>query len=79
MDHRDKMKLSAPDKTFVKSTFQWRLQKTCDGELFQRSARQEVDLYDEDFKKYMTKLDRGIMKPDREKEKTMTNTEKPKE
>jgi hypothetical protein len=25
VDHRDKMKLCAPDKTFVKSTFQWRL------------------------------------------------------
>ena len=31
VDHRDKMKLCAPDKTFVKSTQKWHLQKTCDG------------------------------------------------
>lgn len=78
VDHRDKMKLSAPDKTFVKSNFKWNLQKTCDGRLFETSARQEVDLYDEDLYKYMTKVERGIIKPDREKEKTMTNLEKTK-
>lgn len=81
MDDRDKLKLCAPDKTFVKQTDSttWKLQKTCDGDLFQRSVRQEADLYDEDLKKYMTKLERGIFKPEWGKEKTMTNLEKPKE
>ena len=79
MDGRDKLKLCAPDKTFVKSTLKWQLQKTCDGDLFQRSTRQECDLYDEDLKKYMMKLERGIFKPEGGKEKTMTNLEKTKE
>lgn len=79
MDHRDKQKLCAPDKTFVKSTLKWNLQKTCDGDLFSRSARQECDLYDEDLRKYMTKLERGTYKPEWGKEKTMTNLEKTKE
>lgn len=79
MDGRDKQKLCAPDKTFIKSSFKWQLQKTCDGELFQTSARQEGDLYDEDLKKYMTKLGRGIFKPEKGKDKTMTNLEKTKE
>lgn len=39
MDDRDKMKLCAPDKTFVKSSMKWNLQKTCDGDLFDISAR----------------------------------------
>ena len=39
LDHRDKLKLCAPNKTFEKSNLKWNLQKTCDGDLFQRSAR----------------------------------------
>ena len=48
MDHRDKCKLFAPDKTFEKSDKLWSLNETCDGNLFSVSARQEVDVYDTD-------------------------------
>jgi hypothetical protein len=63
MDHRDKAKLCAPDKAIEKNGPVWKLQKTCDGELFSRSVRQELDVYDLDLLKYMTKRDRGILKP----------------
>ena len=34
MDHRDKIKLYMPDKNFSKDKKDWKLQKTCDGNLF---------------------------------------------
>lgn len=79
MDHRDKCKLFAPDKTFAKEGLKWGLNKTGDGNLFSVSARQEVDVYDTDMLKYMRKLDRGIFKPAAGKDKVMTNLEKTKE
>jgi hypothetical protein len=63
MDHRDKLKLCIPDKSFKKGIPKWNLQKTCDGDLFTRSVRQEADVYDLDLLKYMTKRDRGILRP----------------
>jgi len=39
MDHRDKCKLFAPDKTFAKEGLKWGLNKTGDGNLFSVSAR----------------------------------------
>lgn len=80
MDHRDKCKLFAPDKTFAKEVGnKWGLNKTSDGNLFSVSARQEVDVYDTDMLKYMRKLERGIFKPVAGKDKVMTNLEKTKE
>mmetsp|Transcript_8939 Transcript_8939/g.15143 ORF Transcript_8939/g.15143 Transcript_8939/m.15143 type:complete len:127 (+) Transcript_8939:227-607(+) len=64
MDHRDKIKTYMPDKSFKKQPNKWNLQKTCDGELFQRSVRQERDVYDLDLLKYMRTLGRGIKRPD---------------
>lgn len=63
MDHRDKLKLMAPDKTIMRETNKWALQKTCDGELFQNSVRQEKDIYDLDLLKYMKTYERGIKRP----------------
>ena len=63
MDHRDKLKLCIPDKAYKKDIPKWNLQKTSDGELFSKSVRQEADVYDLDLYKYMTKRDRGILRP----------------
>mgnify|MGYP001464867281 CR=1 FL=1 len=63
VDHRDKMRLCMPDKTFLKNQPQWALQKTCDGKAFSMSVRQEKDVYDLDLLKYMKTKDRGISKP----------------
>ena len=63
MDHRDKLKLCIPDKAFKKGIPKWNLQKTCDGDVFSRSVRQEADVYDLDLYKYMTKRERGILRP----------------
>jgi hypothetical protein len=63
MDHRDKLKLMAPDKTIMRETNKWALQKTCDGELFQKSVRQEKDVYDLDLLKYMKTNERGLKRP----------------
>ena len=47
--------------------------------VFQFSAKQEADLYDEDLLKYMRKLERGIFKPEKGKDRTISNLEKTKE
>lgn len=64
MDHRDKQKLYAPDKTFLKNIPKWNLQKTCDGDNFSRSVRQEEDVYDPNLMKYYKTLERGLKKPE---------------
>ena len=79
MDHRDKMKLFAPDKTHSKEGLKWNLNKTSDGSCFSISAKQEVDVYDTDMLKYMRKLERGIFKPAAGKDRVRTNLEKTKE
>lgn len=79
MDYRDKCKLFAPDKTFAKDSLKWNLNETSDGNLFNVSARQEVDVYDTDLLKYMRKQERGIFKPAGGKDKVMTNLEKTKD
>jgi len=60
MDHRDKLKLSIPDRTFVKTVKLWNILKTCDGDLFFKEVRQEQEIYDLDALKYMRKTERGI-------------------
>ena len=39
MDHRDKLKLCMPDKSFKKNIPKWNTLKTCDGTAFQMSVR----------------------------------------
>jgi hypothetical protein len=68
------MKLYIPDKTFMKGIPKWNLQKTCDGDLFSRSVRQESDVYDLDLFKYMTKRERGILRPDARTTSTVGGT-----
>lgn len=63
MDHRDKMKQMMPEKSYKKDPPKWHLQKTCDGDVFSRSTRQEEDVYDLDLLKYMRKPERGIRAP----------------
>ena len=63
MDDRDKQKLCAPAKTYVKEDFKWNLQKTCDGDFFTRSVRQETDIYDLNLLKYMRTQRRGLVRP----------------
>ena len=38
MDNRDKMRLMAPDRAYVKNN-PWTYQKTCDGSEFEKSVR----------------------------------------
>jgi len=65
MDDRDKNKLCMPDKSFKKGIPMWNLQKTCDGDIFSQSVRQERDVYDDDLLKYMRTWGRGIKRPER--------------
>ena len=57
------MKQMMPEKAYKKDPPKWNLQKTCDGDLFSKSTRQEEDVYDLDLLKYMRKPDRGIQRP----------------
>ena len=75
MDHRDKLKLYMPEKCYKKDIPMWNLQKTCQGDFFSLSVRQEKDVYDEDLLKYMRTLGRGIKKPDRASTATATVTD----
>lgn len=80
MDFRDKCKQMAPDRAFEKGASSlWHLQKTCDGDLFQRSVRQELYDVDLDLLKYMRKLERGTFKPTSGKERTLSNMDKTKD
>lgn len=63
MDGRDKAHLCMPDKSFKKGIPKWNLQKTCDGDCFIKSTRQEADVYDLNYLKYMRTLERGMTRP----------------
>lgn len=51
---RDKLRSMMPNRSFAKGLPKWNLQKSCDGDLFQTSVRQEADSYDMNYLKYMT-------------------------
>jgi len=57
-----KVKLMAPDRAYNNSG-KWKLQKTCDGNMFQKTARQEDDVYDMNYLQYMRTRERGMNKP----------------
>ena len=63
MDNRDRLKLMMPDRAYKKGIPKWYLQKTCDGDTFLKSTKQEAEVYDYDYLKYMRTMDRGITKP----------------
>ena len=52
-----------PERAYKKGIPMWNLQKTCDGNEFSRSVRQELDVYDLDLLKYMRTSARGIRRP----------------
>ena len=62
VDHRDKVKLCVPDKTFEKNGPQWKLQRT-NGDILAHSVRQEEDIYDPNLQLFYKAPDRGISKP----------------
>ena len=54
----------APDRAYDKTVASgWKLQKTCDGNVFSKSVRQEEDVIDPVLQKYYRTLERGLMKP----------------
>ena len=42
-----------PDKSIETHGPVWGLQKTCDGDVFMKTARQEADVYDLNYLKFM--------------------------
>jgi hypothetical protein len=63
VDERDKIKQIQPDRAFKKDIPNWNLQKTCDGDIFYRSIKQEAEIFDPNMLKYMRTRERGISKP----------------
>lgn len=56
-------KAMMPDRATEKNGPKWNLQKTCDGNFFNKTSRQEDDVYDTNYLKYMRTLDRGMSQP----------------
>ena len=63
MEGYKKNELCMPDKSITRGGPVWNLQKTCDGDVFQNTVKQETDVYDMNYLKYMRTMARGIIKP----------------
>jgi len=69
-DDRDKLKLICPDRT-MNTKQKFNLVSTQNLGQIQRVVGQEMDTYDEQMLKYMTKHERGMAKPVKDKETGM--------
>ena len=66
-DDREKLKLICPDRT-LDTRLKFNLVSTQNLGQIQRAVGQEMDTYDEELKKYMTKHERGLIRPVKDKE-----------
>ena len=63
MEGYKQRELCMPDKAINRGGPVWNLQKTCDGSVFQNTVKQETDIYDINYLKYMRTMARGCIKP----------------
>lgn len=64
LEYNEAKRAMMPDRAFVKDSKIWTMNKTCHGQYFSTTARQEDDVYDLNFLKYMRTRERGIIKPE---------------
>ncbi len=71
MDDRQKTALIAPARATEKA-MKFNLVRTQNTGFITKPVGQEFDTYDEELKKYMTKNDRGLIKPKKNRETGMS-------
>lgn len=64
LEAKDALRAMQPDRAYHTGCSNWSMNKTCDGSFFAKTARQEDDVYDTNYLKYMRTLARGMKRPE---------------